>query len=152
MHPVEKHFNSRKKMPDGYNRTRMTEMGEASFSDYDSASLPKFLKPHPGQKSFQIWESDSCLNSGNHRFNRNPAMFCWSNDIYTNHADSCYCWKKWHGFRVQFFTNIWVQIRVRKKPRIHSGSVTTSDILLTASLAARGRVYSVTQGLVNRSC
>jgi len=54
MHPVEKHFNSRKKMPDGYNRTRMTVMAEASFSDYDSASLPKCLKPHPGQKSFQI--------------------------------------------------------------------------------------------------
>jgi len=54
MPPVEKHFVSRKKMPYGYNRRRLTEMVEASFSDYDSASLPKCMKPHPGQKSFQI--------------------------------------------------------------------------------------------------
>jgi len=33
------------------------------------------LKPDPGPKLFQFWESDSCWDSGNHRCYWNSAMF-----------------------------------------------------------------------------
>jgi len=45
-----------------------------TFSDSDSAPVPKCLNPGPdrGLAILQIWESDSCSDSGyNHRSNRN---------------------------------------------------------------------------------
>jgi len=51
---------------------------ESYFSDSDSAPVPKFLNPgpDPGSESFQIWETDSCSDSGyNHWSNRNLPMF-----------------------------------------------------------------------------
>jgi len=49
-----------------------------TFSDTDTAPVPKFLNqgPHPGPAIFQIWESDSSSDSGcNHQSNRNLPMF-----------------------------------------------------------------------------
>ena len=46
-----------------------SEVAGVTFSDTDSAPLPKFLK------FLQIWESDSCSNSSNQRCNRKSAMF-----------------------------------------------------------------------------
>jgi len=44
------------------------------FSDSDYAPVPKFLNPGPA--ILQIWESDTCSDSGyNHRSNRNSPMF-----------------------------------------------------------------------------
>jgi len=43
------------------------------YSDSDCTPVPKILNPDP--KYFQIWESDSCSNSGNRRCNRNSTMF-----------------------------------------------------------------------------
>ena len=59
-------------------------MAEVTFSD--SAPIPKFLNPAPAIP--QIWESDSCSDSGyNHPSNRNLPMF-----LPTKlRTDSCYC-------------------------------------------------------------
>jgi len=48
-----------------------------TFLYSDSASVSKFINPdpHPAPKFFQIWESDPCSNSANHRCNRNSSMF-----------------------------------------------------------------------------
>jgi len=57
------------------------------FSDSGSAPVPKFLNPgpDPGPAILQIWESDSCSDSGyNHRYNRNLPMFLtkkWPNRL-----------------------------------------------------------------------
>ena len=46
-----------------------------TFSDSDSAPVQKFLNPCAGPAIFQIWESDSCSDSGyNHPSNRNLTM------------------------------------------------------------------------------
>jgi len=50
------------------------EVAGVTFSDSDSAPAPKFLNPGPA--ILQIWESDSCSDSGyNHRSIRNLPMF-----------------------------------------------------------------------------
>ena len=49
-------------------------MVRVTFSDSDFAPVPKFLNPGPA--ILQIWESDSCSDSGyNHRSNRSLPMF-----------------------------------------------------------------------------
>ena len=49
-------------------------MAGDTFSDSDSAPVPKFLNQGPA--ILQIWESDSCSDSGcNNRSNRNLPMF-----------------------------------------------------------------------------
>jgi len=57
-----------------------------TFSDSDSAPVPKFLNPGPA--ILQIWESDSCSDSGyNNRSNRNlPCFYLWN-----DRTDSCNC-------------------------------------------------------------
>ena len=70
------------------------EVAGVTFSDSDSAPVPKFLNPGPDPVAtiFLIWESDSCSDYGyNHRSNRNLPMFYLTND----NTDSCYCrnWK-----------------------------------------------------------
>jgi len=58
--------------------TPTPEVAGVTFSDSDSAPVPKFLNldPVPGPAILQIWESDSCSDSGyNHRSNRNLPMF-----------------------------------------------------------------------------
>ena len=48
----------------------------ATFSDSDSAPVPKFLDPGPDPAILQIWESDSCSDSGyNIRSNRDLPLF-----------------------------------------------------------------------------
>ena len=52
------------------------EVAGVTFSDSDSTRVPKFLNPGPDPAILQIWESDSCSDSGgNHRSNRNLLMF-----------------------------------------------------------------------------
>jgi len=49
------------------------EVAGVTFSDSDSAPVPKFLNPRPA--ILKVWESDSCSDSGyNHRANRNLSM------------------------------------------------------------------------------
>jgi len=46
------------------------EVVGVTFSNSDSSPVPKFLNPGPA--ILQIWESDSCSDSGyNHQSNRN---------------------------------------------------------------------------------
>jgi len=59
----------------GYEITESVQVARVTFSDSDSASVPKFLNPYPAQKFFWIWESDSFSNSANHQCNRNSAAF-----------------------------------------------------------------------------
>ena len=67
--------------PDPYSslmHTSASEVARVTFSDSNSASLPKVLNPgpDPAPAIFQIWESDTCSDSGyNHRSNRNLPMF-----------------------------------------------------------------------------
>jgi len=61
-------------------------VGRVTFSDSDSAPVPKFLNPCPA--ILQISESDSFSDSGyNNCFNRNLRTFYLRND----HTNSCYC-------------------------------------------------------------
>jgi len=82
-----------------------------TFSNSDSAPVPKFLNPGPA--IIQIWESDSSSDSGcNHRSNRSLPIFCWRND----HTDSCY----YRNGKVtpdpgQVFHKFWLRVRRRKK-------------------------------------
>ena len=46
-------------------------MAGVTFSDSDSAPVPKFWNPDLGPKTFQIWESDFCSDSTCHRSNCN---------------------------------------------------------------------------------
>jgi len=66
------------------------EVDGVIFSDTDSSPVPKFWNPgaEPGPAILQIWESDSCSDSGyNHRSNRYYPCFYLRN-IST---DSCNC-------------------------------------------------------------
>ena len=51
------------------------EVAAVIFLHFDSAPVPKFLNSDGGSGIFQNWESDSCLDSGYHRPNRNLPMF-----------------------------------------------------------------------------
>ena len=52
------------------------EVARITFLDSDSAPVPKLLNPDLGPAIFQIWESDSCSDSGySHRSNFNLPMF-----------------------------------------------------------------------------
>ena len=52
----------------------VAEVAGVTFSDSNSAPVPKLLNPNP--EIFQIWESDSCSDSGyNHWSNRNLHTF-----------------------------------------------------------------------------
>jgi len=62
-------------------RVKHQRWPESLFSDSDSASVPKFLNPDPGTEIFQIWESDSCSDSG---YTINPT------EIF-----ACFLLKKW---------------------------------------------------------
>jgi len=63
----------------------MPEVAGVTFSNSESAPVRKFLNPGPGPAIFQIWESDSCSDSGySHRSNHNLPMFLlkkWSNRL-----------------------------------------------------------------------
>jgi len=52
------------------------EVAGVIFLDSDPAPVPKCSNLDPGPNIYQIWESDSCSDSGyNHRSNRNSPMF-----------------------------------------------------------------------------
>ena len=56
-------------------RSCRAEVDGVIFSDSDSVAVPKFLNPDLVPRFVQIWESESCSDSRNHRCNRNSAMF-----------------------------------------------------------------------------
>ena len=62
----------------GKYRWSIAEVVGVTFSDSDSAPVPKFWNPgpDPDPEILQIWESGSCSDSGyNHWSNRNVPMF-----------------------------------------------------------------------------
>jgi len=62
--------------PDPLHRWCTPEVAGVTFSDCDSAPVPKFLNPCPDPVIFQIWESDSCSDSGySHQSKRNSLVF-----------------------------------------------------------------------------
>ena len=93
---------------------RITEVAGVTFADFDSAPVPKFLNPGPDMDwaIIQIWESDSCSDSGyNHWCSRDLPMFFLRKWLTQTPAAAEF--EKW--LRVRFFTNFWLRIRVRKK-------------------------------------
>ena len=50
---------------------------------------PGYGSETPSPKNFQIFESDSCSDSGYHRRNRHSAIFYLGYVIYENQAGSC---------------------------------------------------------------
>jgi len=59
-----------------YFRSSNQKWPESLFSDSHSAPVSKFLNPVPAPAIFQIWESDSCSDSGyTHQSNLNLPMF-----------------------------------------------------------------------------
>jgi len=62
----------------------VAEVAGVTFSDSDSAPVPKFFNPNPGPEIFQMWESDSCSGSCyNHRSNRNLPRFLLKKWLHT---------------------------------------------------------------------
>ena len=51
------------------------EVTGVTFLDSDFAPVPKLPNVDPGMEIFQIWESDSCSDSGYYRSNRNLPLF-----------------------------------------------------------------------------
>ena len=91
----------------------LPEVTGVTFFDSDSPPVPKCLNPAP--EIFQIWESDSCSDSGYNRYKRNLSM------LLAKKWDSCYL----KVTRVRFFPNFWPRIRkknaesCRSRLRIH---------------------------------
>jgi len=46
------------------------DWARSHISDSNATPFPNFFESGSGSDIFQIWESKSCSNSGNHRFNR----------------------------------------------------------------------------------
>jgi len=93
--------------PDPYSslmHTSASEVARVTFSDSNSASLPKVLNPgpDPAPAIFQIWESDTCST---------PAIIIDPTEIYpcfylrNDHADSSYC-RNWKVTPGPFFHKI----------------------------------------------
>jgi len=77
-----------------------------TFEDSDSAPVPKFLNPGPA--ILQIWESDSCSDSGyNHRSKRNLPMFL--PEKWPQQTPATAEMGKWLRLRIRFFTNFWLR-------------------------------------------
>ena len=117
----------------------ITEVTGVTFSDSDSAPVSKFLNPGPA--IFQIWESDSCPDSGyNHQSNLNLPMFLLKKWPHTPAAAEIE-----KLLRVRFFPNFRLRIRVQKKTQnpagLDSGSGPTSA---TYQLFQKVR-YEITQ-------
>jgi len=91
--------------------TKAAEVAGVIFSDSDSAPVPKYF--NPGQTIFQIWESDSCLESSyNHRSNRNLPTFLlkqWPHRYCRNSTATAEI-EKWLRIRVRFFPNFWLRV------------------------------------------
>ena len=65
------------------------EVAGVTFSD--SAPVPKFFNPGPDPEIFQIWESDSCSDSGYSRGNRKlPMVFTAEMTTRTFSYDHCH--------------------------------------------------------------
>jgi len=88
----------------------IAEVAGVTFSDSNSVPVSKFW--NPGPVMFQIWEFDSCSDSGyNHQSNLNLPMFSltkWPHRLLLLPK-----LKSNSGSRPVFFSNIW--LRVRKK-------------------------------------
>ena len=85
-------------------RTLKVEVAGVTFSDSDSAPVPKCL--NLGQEIFYIWEIDSCSDSGYHRSNPEfTHVFTWEMTVQTPTAKV----KKWLWIQVRFFPNFWLR-------------------------------------------
>ena len=85
----------------------LSEVARVTFSDSDSAPVPKFLNPGPA--IFQIWESDSCSDSGyNHQSNLNLPMF-----KMTTQTPASAEIEKWLRIRVRLFPNFLLRVWIR---------------------------------------
>ena len=105
------------------------EVAGVTFSDSDSAPVPKFLNPNPdpGPASLQIQESDSCLDSGyNHRSKRHLPMFLPKKLLHR--LLLLLKWKSDSGHR--YFTNFWLRVRIRCQAKFLTGEI--SDFTLWA--------------------
>ena len=79
----------------------VSEVGGVTFSNSDSAPVPRFFNPG--------LDPDPATIIG-------PTVIYQCFYLITDHADSCYCRiEKWLQIRVRFFPNFWLRIRVRKK-------------------------------------
>ena len=131
---------------------RKAEVGVVTFSDYHSTPVPKFLDPDSasGPKNFQIWEPDSCSDSGYHRCNRNSAVFL---------PKKCHIWKSYRLLLLkmksnsssessfsQFFDSGAGSWRIRLQ---HSGSVATSGAEPSGKL--KGWVIGFVFAITSRS-
>ena len=88
-----------------------SEVAGVTFSDSDSAPVPKFLNPGParGPALLRIWESDSCSDSGyNHWTNRNLPMLLLKK---RPHSPDTAEMEKWLQIRIRFFTSFWLRVR-----------------------------------------
>jgi len=117
-------------------------------------SWPQNFKPD--LKNFQIWESDSCSDSNYHRYNWDSAIFLLlRNDIYENHADSCYC-RKWQMNPVPvlkiFWLVIWIRFRFSKFFESRSTSEKKRRIPLDLTPAVRIRGHLCQQPQVAARC
>jgi len=114
-----------------------TEVAGVTFSDSDSALVPKFFSFDPGPPIFQILESDSYSDFNyNHRSNRNLPMFLLKK--WPHRLLHCRNWKV-TPIRIRFFTNFWLRVRKKNaescRSRLwHSGSGSTSDTQAICSL------------------
>jgi len=85
----------------------ISEVAGVTFSDSDSAPVPKFFNPGPA--ILQIWESNSCSDSGyNHPSNHYLP-------ITTAQTPATAELEKWLRIRVRFFTNFWLWVRTRSE-------------------------------------
>jgi len=121
-----------------------------TFSDSESTSVPKVLNPDPGKKIFQIWESDSCSDSGCHRCNRNSTMLL---------LEKCHIRKPHRlllllkmksdsgsGFSQIFDSGAGSERKTQDPSAINSGSVTTSGADRSGTMKnwVIGFVFSIT--------
>jgi len=83
------YFNTGKKLFNSFHcrqTHKRSEVAGVTFSDSESAPVPKFL--NPGPVILQIWESDSCSDSATIIY---PTVIYPCFYLRNDRTDSCYC-------------------------------------------------------------
>jgi len=90
---------------------RKTEVAGVTFSDSDSAPVPKFLNPGPAFFKFENPTPVKTLATIINAILIYPCFY-----LRNGHTDSCYC-RNWKVTPDPVFSNYWIRdrIRVRKK-------------------------------------
>ena len=70
-----------------------TPLAIVTFSDPDSSPVPKFLNWAQARNFFKFENPTAVQTPATIDATESQQCFYWSNDVYTNHADSCYCQK-----------------------------------------------------------